>query len=59
MEHKLLEKKKRGAGDKQRMHESTVINRHPESDRDGVEHAQQVAADVNRPHIAITQIELR
>lgn len=59
MEHKLLEEKKRGASDKQRIHESTVVDRHPESNRDGVEHAQQVAADVDRPHVAIAQIELR
>ena len=59
MEHELLEEKEWGAGDKQCMHESAVVDRHPESNRDGVEHAQQVAADVDRPHVAIAQVELR
>ena len=59
MEHKLLEKKKRGAGDKKRMDETTVVNSHPESDRDGVEHTQQVTAYVDCPHVAITQVKLR
>ncbi len=53
VEHKLLKKKKRGAGDKQRMHESSVINCHPGSNYDGVEHTQQVAANIDRPHVAI------
>lgn len=58
-EHQLLEQKQRAARNQQGMDEAARVDRHPKADADRVEHAEQVAADVDGPHVAIAEVEDR
>ena len=58
-EHQLLEQKQRATGDQQGMDETARVDRHPKADANWVEHAEQVAANVDCPHVPIAEVEDR